>query len=241
MTNKENSGLDTTIDVLTLVTDAYANKVTGLTRADVWSMAAIVAVDNANKAKVTKPINFTYDWVGRVNCEDANRVCKNASGAVVSCGPKAGPHRNTPGPNLNSTGLFAFFAQEYGFSQEQAIVAMGAHSVGRLFRQVSYRGKCGNMELCLSYPTSRFQNVFKNSGIDGPDGWESHNRQVHSEYYEALLGSTNAKSNGTFILDKSPKWHHMFLNNSQFDRPNRFFWRLNVGTKNLTMVRSCSV
>ncbi len=29
----------------------------------------------------------------------------------------------------------------------------------------------------------------------------------------------------------------MFLNNANFSRPNRFFWRLNVVNKNLSMVR----
>ncbi len=137
LSNPVNSGLAGAINTLTVVTDAFANNNTGLSRADVWSMSAIVATDVANKGKITKPINFTYNWFGRVDCEVANKVCFNHTKHVVPCAPTAGPDRNVPGPNLNTTGFFSFFEQTFNFTAKQAVAAMGAHSVGRLFRQVS--------------------------------------------------------------------------------------------------------
>lgn len=66
LANLDNSGIASAINTLRIVTDAFANNSTGLSRADVWSMAAIVAADVVNKGNHRKPIHFTFDWFGRV-------------------------------------------------------------------------------------------------------------------------------------------------------------------------------
>jgi hypothetical protein len=96
---------------------------------------------NAANHGSAKPINFTQNWYGRLNCEDANTVCTNAAGVTVTCSATAGPARNLPSPNLDSDGVFSFFAQNFGFNETQTVAIMGAHTVGRAVTNVSRRSK----------------------------------------------------------------------------------------------------
>ncbi len=114
----------------------YASDSTGVTRADLWALAAVVAVDVGNHVQVTTPVSFIMPWYGRQTCEMANTVCLNASGQSVPCAATQGPHRDMPSVNLNTAGIFSFFANEFGFSQRETVAIMGAHNVGKLVRTV---------------------------------------------------------------------------------------------------------
>lgn len=119
--------------------EQFANTSSGLSRADIWALAATVAADVADHGDTTKPINFTMPWYGRVNCEDANTVCHNRFGDITPCSATFGPSRNMASPNLNSNTLFAYFANEFGFDERQTVAIMGVHTVGRLAPTVSQR------------------------------------------------------------------------------------------------------
>ncbi len=137
MQNPDNNALIIPIGALNPFVTKYANSKTGLTRADIWTLATVVAVDVGHHVKTSKPVSFPFNYYGRVNCEVANKVCYNATGATVPCSSTAGPHRTTPSANLNTSGLFAFFADSYGFSKRQSVAIMGGHAVGAMDRFVS--------------------------------------------------------------------------------------------------------
>jgi hypothetical protein len=134
-----NNGLAAPIAALVPVVAQYENKAAGVSRADIWALAAMVgaAVAKNGGAKV----NFTQNWFGRLNCEDANSVCLNATGAVVACSATAGPFRSLPPPDMDTNGTFSFFAQNFGFDEKQTVALMGAHTVGRAMRNVSFYGR----------------------------------------------------------------------------------------------------
>ncbi len=137
MTNPDNAGNQIPIATLEPLVQQFANNATGLSRADVWATAAVVAVDAANHGSHVNPIFFTLNSFGRVDCEVANKVCLNATNHPVHCGALHGPHRTIPTINLNTSGVLDFFATHYNFDQRQAVTAMGAHCVGKLNRQVN--------------------------------------------------------------------------------------------------------
>ncbi len=135
MPDTDNNGLAHPIATLAPVVAQFENKSVGVSRADIWALAAMVGAAVAKDGGAN--VNFTQDWFGRLNCEDANSVCTNAAGAVVACSATAGPARNLPSPNLDSEGVFSFFAQNFGFNERQTVAIMGAHTVGHAVRNVS--------------------------------------------------------------------------------------------------------
>lgn len=232
--NPENNGLEFPIDVLEPVVQQFSNSHTGLSRADIWALAAITGVDVAGHGVTTKPISFTMNWYGRVDCEVANKVCRNGQGVSVPCTAKQGPARNPPVVNLNSTGVMQYFKDNFNFTQRQTIAIMGAHTVGSLRRAVSRRFAFSALfqskdHFLLSH--------LQESGIDGPHGWTVDNLSIHNEYYNALIGAAATTSTDPQIFSTSPGWKRIFLNNTGLGVPNRNFWRLNLSGIPLTMVR----
>jgi hypothetical protein len=239
LTNPDNNGLDVPIDVLAPVVQQFATDQTGLSRADIWALAATVGVDVAGHGVVTQPISFTMNWYGRVDCGVANKVCRNFKGVSVPCIAKQGPARVAPSVNLNSEGVMQYFAQNFNFTERQTITIMGAHTVGSLRRAVRYH--LGMMRCCnfsRSYPFDILG--AQESGIDGPHGWTVDNVDIHNEYYDALIGDASSTSSDSQILIQSPGWKRIFLNNTGVtNTPSRNFWRLNLSGIPLAMV-SCA-
>jgi hypothetical protein len=97
----------------------------------------MVGADVANHGTITQPINFTQNWFGRIDCENANSVCLNAAGQSVPCSATAGPHRTLPSPEFNSDQVFSYFATNFGFNEQQTVTIMGAHTCGHLVKNVS--------------------------------------------------------------------------------------------------------
>ncbi len=138
LTNPDNNGLANAIQVLGPIVKQYATDSTGVTRADIWALAAVTAVDVGNHVQVTTPVSFTMPWYGRQDCETANAICRGGSGQQVPCTATEGPYRSMPSVNLNTSGIFAFFANEFGFSQRETVAVMGGHNVGKLVRTVRW-------------------------------------------------------------------------------------------------------
>ncbi len=135
MADIDNNGLAPPIAALAPVVAKYENKTAGVSRADIWALAAMVGGAVAKFGG--ENVSFTQNWFGRVNCEDANQVCTNATGGVVNCSATAGPARNMPSLTLDTAGVFSYFSQNFGFSQRQTVAIMGAHTVGRALQNVS--------------------------------------------------------------------------------------------------------
>ena len=56
-----------------------------------------------------------------------------------------------------------FFADEFGFTDDETVAIMGAHSIG--------------------------QASLENSGFDGPIGWDRTNDVLDVDYYDRLVGN----------------------------------------------------
>ncbi len=136
MSNPDNNGIGNAIGVLDPVVQQFANSSTGLSRSDIWALAVTVGVDVADHGTITQPINFTMDWFGRVDCENANEVCRNMFGEVVACISTLGPSRIHAQPTFNSDDVFNYFDTHFGFDQRQTVTIMGAHTVGRMNKTV---------------------------------------------------------------------------------------------------------
>lgn len=126
LSNPENRGLEGPIDLLEPIFQEHA---ASISRADIWALAATVGVD------VTQDphhwIQFPFQSWGRVDCTE--RVdCQNEEGSPVPCSPKHGPHHEHPTIHMNTADLYHFFLAEFGFNTREAIVAMGAHTIGTL-------------------------------------------------------------------------------------------------------------
>jgi hypothetical protein len=138
MTNLDNTGLGIPIDAIQPVVEMFALPQYGLSRADIWAFAATVAADVASNGTTPEPIDFTMNWVGRVDCENAHSVCYNSNGHAVSCSYKTGPARTTPSVTFNTQQTFGYFQQYFNFTPEDATAIMGFHTLGKLSKNVRF-------------------------------------------------------------------------------------------------------
>jgi hypothetical protein len=136
LANPDNNGLASPISALETVVQQFEDHTVGVTRADIWALAAMVGADVAPRGTLTTPVNFTQNWFGRVNCEDANTVCRNNQGQVVACSATAGPGHVMASPNFSSQGILDYFSNNFGFDARQTVTIMGAHTVGHMLQSV---------------------------------------------------------------------------------------------------------
>jgi Peroxidase len=133
--NPENFGLGIPISALSDVVSRHATAESGLSRADIWAMSAVVGADLSQRPN--SRIDFDLSWWGRVDCENTGSVCLDTDQNTVPCTATLGPHRNLPGIDLNTADLYAFFENEFGFDQRETVTIMGAHTIGALATEVS--------------------------------------------------------------------------------------------------------
>ncbi len=211
LSDANNNGLANPIQALEPVVAQFATPSSGVSRADLWALASMVAANVAPHGDPVQPVSFTQHWYGRVNCEDANTVCRNTQGQVVACSATAGPGRVMPSINLDTQGVLNYFSNTFGFDTRQTVTILGAHTVGIVQKQ--------------------------DTGIDGPNGWTLHNDTLQNEFYNALMGSVTAATPTAQITTICPAWARTFTNNAGTSFPNRNSWSLTVQGKALVMVR----
>jgi len=121
LANPDNFGLLEPIDALASVVAAHTSD-GGLTRADIWAMAAMVSAEDAQPNNIA---GFTYifEWYGRSTCDAAEG--------------KGGPDRTLPSSDLPTSKLLKFFFLEFGLTERETVAIMGAHSIGSLSRENS--------------------------------------------------------------------------------------------------------
>lgn len=132
LNNHENFGLEKPIDALETVVAQHGSV---LSRADIWALAATVGTDVTQDPD--DRIDFPFVWWGRVDCEAKATPCLGPNEEEVPCTAKHGPHHEHPTIHLNTAELYHFFSTEFGFDTREAIVAMGAHTIGTLSVEVS--------------------------------------------------------------------------------------------------------
>lgn len=133
MSNQANLGLTKPMDALTDVVTQHAAD--GVTRADIWALAATVGADILQRSN--SRIDFTFNTWGRVNCEDTGSPCLDENGNTVTCSSTLGSHRPHPGVNMFTADVYQFFLDEFGFDQTDTITILGAHTIGSLTTEVS--------------------------------------------------------------------------------------------------------
>lgn len=201
MLNGDNFGLDVPIEALQPVIDLYSHR--GVTRADLWVLAALEGASGAQSGLAT-PLAFEMEWVGRPTCEDLNDVCADKNGDPVECSESRGPHRELPSPHLDTHGLLEYFRAQFDYQEPWETVAiMGAHSLGTLARE--------------------------NSGFNGINGWLGNTRDLNNGYYDALVGGASEADVDDFeTLMQSADWEQVYVNNEAIGTPNR--WEYERGT-----------
>lgn len=157
--NPDNAGLEVAINALSSVVNNSKYTEAGLSRADLWALAAITG---ANYAKPDTSYFFESAYYGRTNCEDIGLPCLDANSNEVSCTATTGPHRDLPSANLDTEDVLDFFNDNFGFTDDETVALMGAHSIGRALRT--------------------------NSGFDGSNGWVNHENTLNNEYYKLIVG-----------------------------------------------------
>ena len=160
LSNPDNKGLDTPIDALSNIV-ANHDGITPLTRADIWALAAITG---ANWANPNNQFFVEFKYYGRTNCENRGTTCLGSLGQNVGCSATTGPHRIMPGVNIDTEDVLDFFTDNFGFSDQQTVALMGAHTVGVASRS--------------------------NSGFNGPAGWTTHNNVLDNGYYKQITASS---------------------------------------------------
>jgi hypothetical protein len=115
LSNPDNNGLELPIDQLAPIVDQYTG--TGITRADVWAIAAMVGA-NDSQAQNNAAQDYEVAWYGRPTCNDITG--------------KGGPDPELPSADLDSRGLGLFFLNEFQFTPRDTAAILGAHSLGEL-------------------------------------------------------------------------------------------------------------
>lgn len=198
MTFADNAGLEVPIEALQPIVDQYENPLFNISRADIWALAALVGADVAQERSETK-VNFALEFIGRKNCEDIFTQCFDQDGNERECSATLGPHVHLPEPDITTEELFHFFNSEFGFSVQETVALMGAHTLGVLSRT--------------------------NSGFNGTNGWVRDNLLLDNDYYHELVGGEEGDDIDT-LIELAPPWLRFEIDNSDLPRiPDRRVWR----------------
>ena len=210
MLNGDNAGLDIPIEALHPVVDLYSHF--GVTRADLWVLAALEAAHDVQQANVKR--QFVMEWVGRPTCEALNSPCLDKDGNEVDCTEDRGPHRELPSPHLDTHGLLDYFKKEFDYQESwETVVIMGAHSLGTLSRA--------------------------NSGFNGPNGWLGNPNELDNAYYDRLVGGDAATPTDDFeTLMRAADWGQVYVNNGAIGTPNRWQYERGVNPDHFVMVNA---
>jgi hypothetical protein len=146
----DNAGLGIPIDAIAPVVSKYAHNTllteaigAEISRADIWAIATLEGADHATGNDRPDSVTYPMTHIGRVDCTD------NVDETGVG-----GPTRSLPSPDLTTHGLLTFFSSNFGFTPDETVAIMGAHSIGTAKRS--------------------------NSGFDGENGWVFNNRQLNN-------------------------------------------------------------
>mmetsp|Transcript_13912 Transcript_13912/g.19921 ORF Transcript_13912/g.19921 Transcript_13912/m.19921 type:complete len:572 (+) Transcript_13912:114-1829(+) len=147
LNDPDNKGLDIPINALDSIVQKYTiDQTTGLTRSDIFALAALTAAD-VSQGTVNR-VDFPFTWFGRVDCQ----------GDATS-----GPQRQMPSPDLTTSGILDYFNTNFGFDEQETVALMGAHTLGSAHRSFSgFVGSWVSNNLVLS--NSYYQNLVGGSG-----------------------------------------------------------------------------
>ena len=140
-----NAGLLPAIEALAPIVKELEDPNLRVSRADIWMLAALLAAEDAQTSLV-----FTDTFkVGRRNCETAGTCFNKDKSTCASIGPD-GPG-DFPSPDFTTHQLIDFMADHFGYSADDTVAIMGAHTLGRaLPGNAGFDGKWVTDEFALS-------------------------------------------------------------------------------------------
>jgi hypothetical protein len=145
MSNPDNAGLLKPIQSFQPIVDAF--ELQGLTRTDIWVLAGLVATEVARPTPHAD-ISFPLHFIGRRTCEMSipfGGCGVDFFGNPTVCDMTHGRHVEMCHGSSGTQSINDFFVKEFNFTPQQITAIMGAHSVGRMFRENS--GHSGNWDL----------------------------------------------------------------------------------------------
>ena len=123
-TNTANNGLLTAVNSLAPIVADLEDDLLGVSRADLWAFAALVAADVSQNNLI---FSDTFK-VGRENCETVG-TCINDENSCATNGPdQTSDH---PSNDLTTHQLIAFMNAHFGFDARETVALMGVHTLGR--------------------------------------------------------------------------------------------------------------
>ena len=191
--NPANWGLDSPVYAIeqSILKKYTSDERPGISRADIWALAGLTGAEMASNNNNNKQA-FPMDWFGRVDCEDLHSSCKDQHGNEVECSATRGPHRDIPSSNLDNHGLLQWFRGEFGFSPQETVAIMGAHTLGS---------------------ASAF-----NSGFHG--SWTANPYELDNSYYRNLVVGDTSDGETVSNHHQAPRRHSRWKHSKFFGRPS---------------------
>jgi len=124
--NPDNNGLAIPIAELTDIVRKYSIK--GITRADMWVLAAQTSAEVLNSVP---SVAFPFKWYGRPTCDQRTNIDACKAG---NCALDRGPDRKMPSGNFDTHQVLTYFKDTFGFDTEETVTLMGAHAIGKVNR-----------------------------------------------------------------------------------------------------------
>ena len=123
--NSANFGLLPAVEALAPIVAEFESKALGLSRADIWAYAVLVAADVSQSNLV-----FTGNFkVGRKNCETVGTCSSSDPNFCAENGPDV--VEDFPSSSFTTHELLDYFDEHFGFNADETVAIMGAHTMGR--------------------------------------------------------------------------------------------------------------
>jgi hypothetical protein len=199
LNNPDHNGIDIPMQALESIVQKYTvDQNSGLTRADIYALAATTAADVSQSSSAR--VDYPFSWFGRKNCEDIHTVCLDSQNQATTCDATHGPHQSMPSSSSTTEELLSFFSDNFGFNASQTVALFGAHSLGSAHREFT--------------------------GFTG--SWVSNNLVLSNSYFQNLVGGSGGLSDSEATMAAAPDWSNNFINNSDISgMPHRWQWQQN--------------
>jgi hypothetical protein len=131
LSNDANNGLLPAVQALAPIVNELEDEVLGVSRADLWAYATLVAAEVSQNTHV-----FTDSFtIGRQNCEIVGTCISTDPDFCTTNGPDESG--DFPSNDLTTHGLITFMDEHFGFDADETVAIMGAHTLGRALPQNS--------------------------------------------------------------------------------------------------------
>ena len=194
LNNPDNNGLREPMEEILPIVEKHKDH---YSRADIWALATLVSADKALHDELPVDghdhrrldsgvgVHFPMLYRGREDCDGADSM------------GNGGPDVELPGPDLDTHEMLDFFQNDFGFTADEVVAIMGAHTVAVATRENVGFGNLGKEE-----------------------GWvcDAEDYVLNNNYYSMLVGN-----NTSDIVGAAPIWTQELVHNNG-TIPSRYQW-----------------